>query len=354
MRYSPNRCQMSFCPGRRRLVSDMTGDDLRTNFLIAGGRSTLPAITARSNGSCAIRNRPHSSSFIYSTVNNREIALSKYRPKLNRAIESTLTWSQRVRRLNTEYRSTINALQQVKAYFQHSESNTASLLPDEIPSTQTNGNPSSQIEQRMTAVTTSNLITSNAKDTPLSSLLSSAPAEECTLSSSSIYVSPTALTRPMDLETLPLLSIVEEEDKKKGDPVDSMMQSFDALTNPHASMINAIQVFISPANPQKYLDFLYIAPINVEIVHPPSPNLPTVPDTAEEEITYSVETFYRSTSTAQNDDTCNVPHIVVIRESATEEQFNAAFEKSLLKTRASHFPPSLTDKYGDTYSSLLR
>ena len=333
---------------------------------MTGGRSTLPAIASRPNGSSSIRSRPHSSSFLHSTVNSREIALSKCRPKLDRAIESTLTWSQRVRRLNTEYRSTINALQQVKDYFQHSESNTANLLSDEVPSTQPNVNPSSHSEQRFTPATRSDLITSNSNDTPLSSLLSSP----------SIQVSPTALARPMDLERLPLLSIVEEEKGKKGDPIDSMLQSFDALdgsssllTNPHASQINAIQLFISPANPQKYLDSLFIAPINVEIVHPPSPTLPIEPDVAEEEITYSVETFYRSISVAQDDDACTVPHIVVMRESATEEQFNDAFEKSRLKTGASHFPPSLTenydlpfqsmmprhtDKYGDTYPSLLR
>ena len=126
-----------------------------------------------------------------------------------------LTWSQSVRHLNREYRLTMNALQQIKDYFQEAET-TEPVEPIAI-----------------------------------------IPKEELKIPSLNIF-SPPKLVRRMELKSFPILSIVEN------DELDDSMLDVDPTLK---------------------------SSIVVETT-----DLAKATDQSEEETTYTVETFYRTTN----------------------------------------------------------
>jgi hypothetical protein len=171
-----------------------------------------------------------------------------------------LTWNQCVRRLNTEYRLTIDALQQAKECLEQVYSNSKSIR-------------------------TYKDLSNNGKKR-ISNVTFCLPLQNQILPS--LEFSKPKLIKPVELDTFipstklePILSIVENDDEKS-DSIANIIKKFNDLSNSinkeQSSNENSLQ---------------------------------------EEETTYTVETFYKNT-----DDNKNAQEIVVIQENTTEEQFN--------------------------------
>ena len=163
-----------------------------------------------------------------------------------------LTWTRSVQRLNAEYSSTVNALEQIKEQIERNES-----TPPAIKESSTIHLPN----------------------------LSRSPVENVSFPPISMDFSKVKLVQPIELETFPVLSIVENEPNPSSQS-DGTLNSLDLKS----STVTEV----------------------TEIVRESSPN---EDEQSEEETTYTVEIIYRKMNSNRD--------IVIIRENTTEEQFNA-------------------------------
>jgi hypothetical protein len=209
---------------------------------------------------------------------------------------SILIWNQCVRRLNTEYRLTINALQQAKECLEqvylkptNSVSKYANLVARGI-------NDLSNNEPKKASNVTFCLPSIIPERSPPTNRILSP-----------VSFSKPKLVTPVQLNTFipfaklePVPTAVEQDEKI--DSISNIIKKFNDLSNSSSSpQINRNQsVLINEQNQSEK-------------------NL-------EEETTYTVETLYTSTDNNENDLLSNNRQLVIIREDTTEEQFNLVHE----------------------------
>lgn len=181
-----------------------------------------------------------------------------------------LTWNQCVRRLNTEYRLTIDALQQAKECLEKVYFNSKN-----INETKKNVNVTFCLP-----LTSINRIEQN-KILP------------------SVKFSKPKLVKPVELNTFsePILSIIENDEKQ--DSIANIIKKFNDLSSSLSIISKEQTVLDSPI-------------IDNELKEIP------------EEITYTVETLYKNSDDNKNELLPNNQQIIVIQEKTTEEEFNLA------------------------------
>lgn len=196
---------------------------------------------------------------------------------------SVLIWNQCVRRLNTEYSLTINALEQAKECLEKvylHRTNPVSKYPNLV----THG------------------INEQKKTSNVTFCLPSPISEKPVLTKRilpSVTFSKPKLIKPVQLDTfvsfpnVEPISTIEEKDENL-DSIADIIKKFNDLSS-------------SLSSPQS-------------IKQQSENNL-------QEETTYTVETFYTSTDNNENNLLSNPQQVVIVQEDTTEEQFNLAREK---------------------------
>jgi len=261
-----------------------------------------------------------------------------YSSSIIRPSSSILTWNQCVRRLNTEYRLTIDALQQVKECLEQVYSNSKY--------TRVNKNLSNNETKKIANVT----FCLPPPPSPISnhspSLSISTNRIEQNKIFSSLQFSKPKLVKPVELDTFfssakfePVLSIIENDEKL--DSIANIIKKFNDLSRSLPPITKEQTVFDRPiTNPRVHFKPSVTTYELREISdHSPSPS-PPPPSSSElvltneehpienhiqeEETIYTVETFYKTTDDNKHDLLLNDEHIVVIQENTTEEEFNLA------------------------------
>lgn len=266
-------------------------------------------------------------------MNSPSLMSSSFHEQSNRVEPPMSSWSQSVRRLNTEYASTIHALQQAKESLEQihpqpmdSISKYANLVAKGI-------NDLSNGEQKRSMGVTFCLTASMAK---APTLLPTTPT---------IFSKPKVI-RPVELETftpsipasIPKLEPVIVA-KEKTEPIANIIKKFNNLnhstSNGKPSLTKTYELEEIPYDSPPPLALSSsdssssisedstrstTSTSDENLVHPPDHT------GQQEETTYTVETFYTNDvqSTAR---LLPLPQVVVIRENTTEEQFNLAQEK---------------------------
>jgi hypothetical protein len=182
-----------------------------------------------------------------------------------------LTWNQCVRRLNREYRLTIDALQQAKECLEKVYFNSKN-----INETKKNVNVTFCLP-----LTSINRIEQN-KILP------------------SVKFSKPKLVKPVELNTFsePILSIIENDEKQ--DSIANIIKKFNDLSSSLSIISKEQTVLDSP-----------------------------IIDNELKEITYTVETLYKNSDDNKNELLPNNQQIIVIQEKTTEEEFNLAQTNSI-------------------------
>jgi hypothetical protein len=237
-----------------------------------------------------------------------------------------LTWNQCVRRLNREYKLTIDALEQTKQCleqihyidFTSREKKNSSINETKKSANVTFCLPSSPISNRSLSI-------SKHQTFP------------------SVKFSKPKLVKPLQLNTFvsakklePVLTIIENEEKF--DSIANIIQKFNNLSS-SSSPIHKEQAVSgsSIANPRLHFK-PSITTYELKQVSDPSPPIPLSAELVltkeegqsenslqDEETTYTIETFYKNT---ENHFSFNNPNIVVIQENTTEEKFNLAHQEN--------------------------
>ena len=315
---------------------------------------------------------------------------------LSSSVSSTSmsSWSQSVRRLNSEYASTIDALQKAKQSLEQlyplptppvvSLLPLSSLQPTDTISKYANlvargiENLSKNADdetKKLTGVTFCLTTPLKTKSSAISPPSQPQPTSKIPIQQSK-KLFPTTTTfckpkviRPVELDTfvptfprkLPKLEPIITNDEKK-EKISTIIHKFNNL-NTSISMTKSVNIVepietnekgsFTPKSPRKIVQ---IEEIPYESPPPPmssssssssisedstsstssnSDETPICPpdhdeNPVQEETTYTVETFYK-TPTIENESVSisTPPHVVIIRENTTEEQFNSAREKIL-------------------------
>ncbi|CAF0861951.1 unnamed protein product [Adineta steineri] len=238
---------------------------------------------------------------------------------------STLTWNQCVDRLNTEYRSTIDALELAKEYLEDvyihptdSISKYANLVARGI-------NDLSNNETKKSSSVTFCLPSSIDSDIEKYSSLKLNNSIEKSKVPPPILFSKPKLVKPIELDTFSSCTKFDSsvENDEKLDSIASIIKKFNDLSNSIASTIEKCQIHekimdnSTTCKLKKNSDKL----ISSELV---STNEQTTNNLQEEETTYTIETFYKPTN---NDLLINIPPIIITRENTTAEQFELVYEK---------------------------
>ncbi|CAF0927074.1 unnamed protein product [Rotaria sordida] len=273
---------------------------------------------------------------------------------------SMLTWNQCVRRLNTEYKLTIIALQQAKERLEQiylnpkkSISKYANLVARDIK------NLSNNERKRPTNVTfclPSSSSSSSSITTNFSSSSISIRQIEKNKNFPSTFLSKPKFIKPVELNTFsssssklePVLAIVESNEKL--DTIDTIIRKFNDL-NGSLSVTKVGSSTIIPNNhtlstkindSTTNLDvYIKSSIINNDLKEISDQSL--LPSSSksilinekhqlenslhEEETTYTIKTFYQSTNTNENNSSSNHQHVVIVEENTTKEKFNLACEK---------------------------
>ena len=204
----------------------------------------------------------------YSLAIPRESPIGGFSSEVNRPLmslpidASMLTWTQSVRRLNTEYRLTVTALEQVKDFIQSTATKEVSPVP-----------------------------------------------------MANVFARPRLVQR-MDLNRFPVLAIIENDENDQLSAGSSTAEVRQVESE-------------SEEKPDCTLETI----TNLQEEDPSD-------DETEEETTYTVETFYGKA----NDLFGNQQQVVIVREEATEEQFNAVQEISSSTKPKETSSSSINDK----------
>jgi hypothetical protein len=211
------------------------------------------------------------------------------------------TWTQRVHRLNTEYRLTVDALEQIKEYFQPMETARADIdrsCPHEFKSSVSTIVPSledSTVDQHWP--------------------LSIGRTERRAVRPSLHFEKPT-IARRIDLNRFPILSIVEHSEPKTS----LIQQATHSRTVDNESRhgtvnVDTVHMPINERTTNEWSDTLWSLPVDQYASLPSSPLNQTPVDTnqSDEETTYTIETFYR---------TADDSPLVILTETTTREQFD--------------------------------
>lgn len=307
-------------------------------------------------------------------------------PSSTPSAASMSTWTQSVRRLNTEYTSTINALQQAKESLKQiypepvdTISKYASFVARGITDLANNS------EAKKTHGVTFCLTTPISQESisissSASSQLSKNSIQLCQTPPMNTFSKP-KLVRPLELDTfipsitsLPKLEVVTPpptETNEKIDSIANIIKKFNNLNHSPSALKSPPIVSennhhpISPPLKKEQSDIKPIGSHSSPRVHfkssvttyeledipyesPPPPlssssssSLASEDSTSseedpadhrcehpiQEETTYTVETFYHRNLNVSHQLPANHQQVVVIRENTTEEQFNSATEK---------------------------
>jgi len=199
-----------------------------------------------------------------------------------------LTWNQCVRRLNTEYRLTIDALQQAKECLEKVYLNSKYINENKnLLNNETKKNVNVTFCLPLPSISNhSQLINRIEENKILPSIKFSKPK----------------LVKPVELNTFiePVLSIVENDEKP--DSIANIIKKFNDLSSS-----------LSPISKEK------------PVLDPPIINneLKEIP----EETIYTVETLYKPSDDNKNELLSNNQEIIIVQENTTEEQFNLACQE---------------------------
>ncbi|CAF3879858.1 unnamed protein product [Rotaria magnacalcarata] len=271
----------------------------------------------------------------FSNDDSCESSCSVIRRLPSSSSSSMLIWNQCVRRLNTEYKLTIIALQQAKQYLEQIDSN-----PTKSISKYTN----------LVARTTKTLSNNERKKTanvtfclpPLSAL---SIAEQFSFRSTStkkikqnkilpsIIFSKPKLVRPVQLDSFTSSLQFEsmsstDENHEKLDSIEKIIRKFNDLNNSLESIKMESSTLIDRDLKETSVQSIIASSPELVLMNKKHPSENSL---REEEITYTIETFYKSTDNSENDSSSNCQQIVIIQETTSEEQFNLAHEKQHLQ-----------------------
>jgi hypothetical protein len=317
---------------------------------------------------------------------------------------SMSTWTQSVRRLNSQYTSTINALQQAKESLKQIYPETTDPISKYANLVARGINDLSNNDINKSLGVTFCLTAPISQDYSSSSLASSQISKNSIQTPSPNMFCKPKLVRPLELDTfipsippLPKLESVPiiNEKNTKTDSIANIIKKFNNINNSSTILKSPIIIDnqeqqqdiplkISSSDVNTNSPHVHFQPsvttYQLEDVPYESPPLPfssssssssisedstsstTTSSTSEgnsnqfndnhqEETTYTVETFYKPTHNKINS-TSNNQQVVVIREYTTEEQFNLAREKSCENKiiNESKDPPAKTPLF--TYLNL--
>jgi hypothetical protein len=300
---------------------------------------------------------------------------------------SMSTWAQSVRRLNSEYISTINALQQAKESLKQIYPDSTDTISKYANYVARGINNLSNKEPKKTLGVTFCLTAPISQE----SLSLSSSTSSSQLSKNSIQQSKTLpsnvfykpkLVRPLELDSfipsippIPKLESISIKDEKS-DSIADIIKKFNNLNNssstlkspiildnqrdilPKTTIHDSIQLKPNQSTSSSRVHFepsittYKLEEIPYESPPPPvtsssSSSLASEDSTSststtddnrtnqfdnpiQEETTYTVETFYKSTNDDRiNNLSSNNQEVVIIRENTTEEQFNLAREKQI-------------------------
>ena len=303
------------------------------------------------------------------------------RPLPSSSTSSMSTWTQSVRRLNTEYTSTINALQQAKESLKQiypQSTDTISKYANFVArgiNDLSNNNINNEAKKSLGVtfcLTTPISQESLSISSSTSSHFSKNSIQQCKTPPLSVFSKP-KVVRPVELDTfipsilpLPKLEVIPPitQTNAKIDSIANIIKKFNNL-NPSPSTskspmiienIHKEQRDISPSKPitsprvhfKSSVTTYELEEIPYESPPPPlssssSSSLASEDSTSstssneeyaptdrcdnqlQEETTYTVETFYHPTPISSAKQLpSNHQEVVIIRESTTEEQFNSA------------------------------
>ena len=222
---------------------------------------------------------------------------------------SVLIWNQCVRRLNTEYSLTINALEQAKECL------------EKVYSYRTN--PVSKYPYLVT-----HGINEPKKISNVTFCLPSPISEKPVLTKRilpSVTFSKPKLIKPVQLDSfvsfpnVEPISPIEEKDENL-DSIADIIKKFNDLSSSLSSSQSIKQ---------------------------------QLENNLQEETTYTVETFYTNTDNTENDLLSNPQQVVIVREDTTEEQFNLAREKQHQEIETNPIPLIDNTSSSSTTSPVL-
>lgn len=270
-----------------------------------------------SNEASPYKNRPvvcrqTESSFLVPFPHNQP-ASSIIRP-LPSSSSSILTWNQCVERLNTEYRTTINALQQAKDYLEEVYLNPTDSISKYANLVACGINNLSKNETKKSSTVTFRLPSPTISDRSPRSR-SSKQIEQSKIFPSIVFCKP-KLVKPIALNTFspslkfePVLSIVEKDEQS--DSIASIIKKFNTLSNSISST--------TAKSPDQSLSSKLVS-VNEE-----SQSKTYLQE--EEETIYTSEILYKS---------LNDQHLIITRDNTTAEQFDSVYPKQHQEIQLNH------------------
>jgi hypothetical protein len=235
---------------------------------------------------------------------------------------SILTWNQCVERLNTEYRTTINALQQAKEYLEEVYLNQTDSISKYANLVACGINNLSKNETKKSSTVTFCLPSPTISDR-CSRSKSPKQIEQSKIFPSIVFCKP-KLVKPIELNTFspslklePILSIVEKDEQS--DSIANIIKKFNTLSNSIPSTTVKSHINEKQSIPDQSLSAKLVS-VNEE-----SQSETYLQE--EEETIYTSETLYKSP---------NDQHLIITRDNTTAEQFDLVYPKQHQEIQLNH------------------
>ncbi|CAF3352935.1 unnamed protein product [Rotaria socialis] len=251
--------------------------------------------------------------------------------RLPSSSSSMLTWNQCVRRLNAEYKSTIIALQQAKKYLEQIDSNPTKSISKYTNLVARATKTLSNNERKKTANVTFCLPALSALSMTEQFSFHSTSTKKIKPNKilPSIIFSKPKLIKPVQLDSFsPSLQFESmsstDENHEKLDSIEKIIRKLNDLNNSLESIKMESSTLIDRDLKETSVQSIITSSPELVLINKKHPSENSL---YEEEITYTIETFYKSTDNSENGSSSDCQQVVIIQEKTSEEQFNLAQEK---------------------------